>query len=186
MKTASLYFVALIPPEPLKSIVTGLKMNFAHSFHSAHALRSPPHITLLPPFRAADNNLELIEKVLTAVCGETDAFSISIDGFGCFKPRVIYLRPVINQAFESLHRRLSENATTYIGNIVKGSGRPFHPHITLAFKDLKPEMFRKGWVEYKHKSFLAEMSVEGLWLLKHDGKKWQEYKYFHFEGKSLP
>ena len=48
----------------------------------------------------------------------------------------------------------------------------FKPHVTIAYRDLMPEMFSKAWGEYKLKSFNAEFEVDAFYLLQHDTKKW--------------
>lgn len=182
MAPASLFFIALIPSEPLKSALTGLKLGFAETYNCYHALKSPPHITLIPPFRLENEKSELTERILREVCNQTDAFNLIFDGFGCFKPGVIFVRPVESPFLVSFQNQLMNKWRNALGNITKEDGRPFHPHLTVAFKDLKPTMFRKAWEEYSTRSFIAEMTVNGLWLLKHDGKIWWEFKYFQFRG----
>ena len=46
-----LYFIALIPPEPLKDQIQDIKLEVTEKFNSSHSLNAPPHITLLSPFR---------------------------------------------------------------------------------------------------------------------------------------
>jgi 2'-5' RNA ligase len=37
--------------------------------------------------------------------------------------------------------------------------RGFHPHITIAFRDLKKAVFYKAWEEYKSKLFSETLHV---------------------------
>jgi len=46
-----LYFFAVVPPEEIQSSVTDIKQDFKERFNASHALKSPPHITLIPPFK---------------------------------------------------------------------------------------------------------------------------------------
>ena len=48
----------------------------------------------------------------------------------------------------------------------------FHPHMTIAYRDLTPEMFSKAWEEYASKSFTADFEIDAFYLLQHDTKKW--------------
>jgi 2'-5' RNA ligase len=57
---------------------------------------------------------------------------------------------------------------------------PFHPHITLAFRDLKKTMFEAAWNEFKEKSFQTSFVMNAIDLLKHDGKCWHPLHRFHF------
>jgi 2'-5' RNA ligase len=51
MVEEKLYFIAIIPPQPYKEKIAGIKQSFAEIYHVSHALKSPPHITLIPPFK---------------------------------------------------------------------------------------------------------------------------------------
>lgn len=52
----------------------------------------------------------------------------------------------------------------------------FHPHLTLAFRDLKKPEFYKAWEEFKDRKFNAGFVVNSISLLKHDGMQWQLFK----------
>jgi 2'-5' RNA ligase len=62
----------------------------------------------------------------------------------------------------------------------KSATRQFHPHITIAHRDLSKEQFPLVW------SYINEISVEELFLannysiLKHNGQKWTILKSFYF------
>ena len=66
----SLYYIAIVVPEPLQSEITAFKTAIHQRFGAKSALKSPAHITLFPPFRWEISN----EKTLkTAI----DDFSFS-------------------------------------------------------------------------------------------------------------
>ena len=48
----------------------------------------------------------------------------------------------------------------------------FHPHITIAFRDLTERHFNSLWGEVEHKSFSGRFSTESITLLRHNGKMW--------------
>tara|TARA_B100001750_G_C15450997_1_gene568923 strand:- start:996 stop:1277 length:282 start_codon:yes stop_codon:yes gene_type:complete len=50
--------------------------------------------------------------------------------------------------------------------------RRFHPHITIAFRDLTERHFNLLWGEVEHKSFSGRFSTESITLLRHNGKIW--------------
>ena len=65
-KPTALYYIALLPPENIRQEVTALKEHAAEAFHSSKALNSPPHITLIPPFRIEiSREAELLKRVHT-------------------------------------------------------------------------------------------------------------------------
>ena len=51
--------------------------------------------------------------------------------------------------------------------------RPFRPHVSVAFRDLKRSQFRKLWAEVRDKTFTEFFQVTGMALLRHDGRRWQ-------------
>jgi 2'-5' RNA ligase len=48
----------------------------------------------------------------------------------------------------------------------------YHPHITLAFRDLKKDQFALAWNEFNSKKFEATCTVDKFALLKHNGSVW--------------
>ena len=64
------------------------------------------------------------------------------------------------------------NELENISNEVDKSDIGFNPHMTIAYRDLSPELFQQAWHEYKHKKFEAEFEVDAFYLLQHDSKKW--------------
>jgi 2'-5' RNA ligase len=178
-----LYFIALVPPEPHKAEVTSLKKAFEEKHNSKAALKSPPHITLQMPFKMPSYKVSAVELTLINFCSKHKPIQININGFGCFKPRVIFLDVEHNQQLWELQKELSKTlsrAHKIFHSTHKDNG--FHPHMTLAFRDLKPAQFKLAWEEYKEKQFSFNFEATYLSLLKHNGKNWDEYRQFFFAG----
>ncbi len=85
----SLYFIAVLPPEPILTEIRQMKLDVRDRFGSARALRSPAHITLVPPFHADDSSLEQVHEVLAGVAKRTSSFVVELDGFDCFRPSTV-------------------------------------------------------------------------------------------------
>ena len=106
---------------------------------------------------------------------------MEMDGFGAFEPKVIYINVSKDQSLESLHKVLRDfmmrKMSIHNANYKK---RPFKPHLTIAFRDLKKSQFPKAWEFYKHRSFKSACEIDGISLLKHDGKQWQSEREFKF------
>jgi 2'-5' RNA ligase len=171
MNNRVIYFLAIIPAEPLRAKLNALKEEFSKSYHTYHGLKSPPHITLIPPF-SLENKLEkALLRSLAEFAGSCTAFEVSILDYGAFKRRVIYLNIKKNDVLETLHKKLTEKCNTEFGSNIH-LGKPYNPHITLAFRDLSPQMFYKAWKKYEFESFEANFMANSLFLLKHNGKFW--------------
>ena len=171
MKDKSLYFIALIPPEPLRNRIVELKLKFAEKYQTNHALKSPPHITLIPPFNFRNEEEKRIIELLEIFTQTANPFNVTIKGFGTFKPKVIYLDFTENELLNSFQMRLSKEFKDISGLNLK-KGKLFAPHMTLAFRDLSPQMFYRAWEKYKLETFEASFMVKSLFLLKHNGKCW--------------
>ena len=169
-----LYFIAAIPPKHIKLKVSELKRKIAEEFNTFHALKSPPHITLVPPFNFAfDKEKEIFQRIITT-CRKTDAFKIELIDLGAFKPRVIYITITRSEKLEQLHRNLMKHFTEL------ESKRKYNPHLTLAFRDLSPDMFHKAWKKYRSLRFQQDFAVSSIFLLKHNSKFWEVYREFQF------
>lgn len=182
-KNKRLFFIALLPPQEIQDHVTEIKQYFAKHYNSRHALKSPPHVTLQPPFEWPPERLEVLRECLRDFAGEPHRFSIPItlSGFGAFPPRVIYINvlktPELLLVQKDLMARLEDN----LGIVDPVSKRrPFAPHTTVAFKDLSKENFRKGWEEFKGRSLHFEFTAPQLTLLMHNGGRWEINSEFPF------
>jgi 2'-5' RNA ligase len=185
MVEEKLYFIAIIPPQPYKEKIAGIKQSFAEIYHVSHALKSPPHITLIPPFKLNESKEKEVTLFLEKFVENATSFQLVIEDYGSFKPRVIFLKPILNELFKCLYESISSDFYTLFP-VGKASKRPFHPHLTIAFRDLKPNIFYKAWDELKSKRFKAEFIIDRIFLLKHDGRKWQEFREFIFHHCQLP
>lgn len=177
MEDHSLFFIAIIPPQTLREEITKLKAIFSKTFATSHSLKSPPHITLVPPLKLDDAATKGTDEVLKSFCSKRASFNLVINGFGAFAPRVIYLKIGASKDLSALWADLLKHFP------YKGTGRQFTPHITLAFRDLSKKMFHRAWEIYKHDSFVRAFEVSDLVLLKHNGKNWDIYEEYPFQSE---
>ena len=180
-RAEKLLFIALLPPEEIQQYVNGIKQHFAEVYDSRAAQKSPPHITLQPPFKLHLEQLPFLEAKLEQFAPNQFPITLTLSGFSAFKPRVIYINVLRTPQLLALHKEL----TTYLEkslNIVDRSSqtRPFAPHLTVASRDLTKQNFRKAWVEFESQHVHFEFIVPKLTLLIHDRKRWQIGKEFPF------
>ena len=180
-KNKALYFVALIPKEPIRSEIQNLKLDVWEKFNSKGALRSPAHITLHMPFQYREEKQDEIFQCLDQFSINRTPFEITQNGFGCFEPRVIFVNVEKSDSLQELrndlvkHMRLSlklENAD------YKNQG--FHPHMTIAFRDLKKAVFPIAWKHFKNQKIEYSWECHSIFLLKHTGKEWEIFREFDF------
>ena len=176
-----LYFIALLPPQEIQDFATGIKQYFADNYDSKHAFKSPPHITLQPPFEWDSSQIIELEDCLEKFVIGRSSIPIILDGYNAFAPRVIYIDVVQSADLMNLQFELMSNLETNLGIVDKvGKSRGFTPHMTVAFKDLKKSQFKAAWNEFENKELHFEFTASKLTLLNHENKKWNISKEFDF------
>jgi len=187
-KVEKLYFVAIVPPSPIYEEAFEQKVYFKTKYNSKASLNSPPHITLHMPFKWVEKNEDEIVSHLTTFAHENASVAIKLNGFSSFPPRVIFINVEITPELE----RLQKNLTRYFKrqlNLFNANYKelPFHPHLTLAFRDLKKPNYQKAWEEFVSKNYQATFLASKIALLKHSGAVWEIFQEFdlHEAEKTL-
>lgn len=178
------YFLAIVPPPPLRDELARLKQEFSERYHSRAALHSPPHITLHRPFRKTPEEEGQLLQTLEALCLSLiiPPFQLAFRGYGCFRPRVIFIQVSENDSLNLLQERLGEFCKVSL-QVDSVDEHPFHPHLTLAFRDLKRGAFRKAWAEVKDQAYSASFMVDRFALLKHNGKVWEVFSEYKLDRR---
>ena len=132
---AQRYFIALLPDDALQQEVTAFKQTALDRFASGHALKSPPHITLIPPFLQDQEDFSSLQDFTSLLT----PFTVRLNGFNRFDQRVIYIDVQADESLIACQQLLASFCEQNFGT--KTAARPFHPHMTVAFKDLKNAVF---------------------------------------------
>lgn len=179
-----LFFIALLPPIEIQNQITEIKHYFSEQYKSRHALKSPPHITLQPPFKWLMENTAQLEQQLSLFAQNYSPIPIMLSGFNAFAPRVIYVDVIKTPELLVIHRDLLNYLEQHL-NIIDAVAkkRPFSPHMTVAFKDLTRPAFKAAWSEFEQRSIHFEFTTPQLTLLIHNGQKWNIKAEFPF-GKT--
>jgi 2'-5' RNA ligase len=170
------YFLAIIPPQPVYDEAQVLKKYFKDNFNSKASLNSPPHITLHMPFRWKEKKEVLLIEKLNQFSTQQSPFLLSLDRFGAFAPRVIYLNVQANEQLLTFQKELERycKISFQLFNANR-LDQPFRPHLTLAFRDLKKEVFDHAWNSVRHQDFKRDWVVDSFYLLKSDGHVWHAF-----------
>ncbi len=177
---ANLYLIALIPPPALREKVRELKEEIRDRFGAGHALKTPAHITLQMPFRLESETEPLLLELLAGWSRQQRPFPVKLLGFGSFPPRVIFIRIADHKPVSALESSLRAVLAGAEHLRIETSSLPFHPHMTIATRDLREQAFDQAWVEFKDRPFEAAFEVHSLFLLKHNGQFWEVYREFKF------
>lgn len=179
--TYELFFIAIVPDLINQEKINEIKKYFEEHYNSRHSLRSPPHITLQMPFKWKKGKENILEQVLEKFVLERNAFELELHGYSAFAPRVIYIDVEDSNPLYALQKDLSQSLRHEL-KIVNDSykNKGFHPHITVAFRDLSKPNFSKAWKEFESKEFSGSFISSSVSLLRHNGKTWDVYKNFSY------
>ena len=169
-----LYFIAIVPPEPIKSEVFGLKERCAAEYNTRAALRSPPHITLHMPFKLNSDKVLFLQEKLNQRLNDFSVFKVALEDFGSFPPRVIFVRVNESSSLTELHgitKEVMRNEFHILSQDYKDG--KFHPHMTIAFRDLRKSEYYRAWDKFKEEKYSSEFKCEEINLLEHNGKYWE-------------
>lgn len=134
-----------------------------------------------PPFEWDGDKLTDLEECLQQFVTGRESISVTLNGYNAFAPRVIYIDVVQTPELMDLQADLIADVEKYLGIVDKlGKSRGFTPHMTVAFKDLKVNNFRKAWMDFKNRELHFEFTARNLTLLKHENQRWNVIKEFDF------
>jgi len=178
-----LYFIALIPPSPIYDDALGLKLYFKENYNSKASLNSPPHITLHMPFRWKEKKEVELALRLDEYIRRFGPIKVCLDNYSSFPPKVIFINVVKTEPLEALQRGIQRFCKKEL-NLFNANYKEqaFHPHLTLAFRDLKKPNYKKAWEEFENREYKAEFIADRIALLKHNGRVWGVFKEFNLES----
>lgn len=178
MSAKQKYFLAIIPPEPVFSQAETIKKDVSVKYNNKSALRSPAHITLHMPFEWELKKESLLIDALNKFKFNQN-LTLRLKNYGCFEPKVVFIDVERNQVLNDLQKSLIQHVKTELGIFNESDNlRAYHPHLTIAFRDLKKSDFYLMMEEYRTKQFDAEFTTHQYCLLKHTGKIWEIFRCF--------
>ncbi|MBB2149552.1 2'-5' RNA ligase family protein [Pedobacter gandavensis] len=172
------YLIAILPPKELAIEIDNIRQLCSHRFNVFKALRPPVHITL----RYIDELEESYEpKLITSLSAARNfkPFIQHLHNFSGFqKAKAIYVAATANKQIDNLYTQIINHTKPFCKNA--SGGRT--PHITIAYRDVTPDLYLEIMEYYKKQTFQADFEVNQFSLLKHDGIRWNVLKHYH----SLP
>ena len=174
MQKENLYFIAVIPPGDICREIEIFKRDFAERFAAKEALKNVAHITLKAPFKLPVEQHGRLAEWFNNLSIEEVPFGLRLKDFDCFIDNlVIFIKPEPNILLTTLQKSIIRQFVPAFPNIrVSRLELKFHPHITVAYRDLTAGQFADAWSEYRNKKYAASFMVNEFYLLQHDTKRW--------------
>ncbi len=167
-----MYYLALVAPDEIDRQLMIWKNRMKDIYQSVIALRSPAHITLIPPFWMDAGLEEEMKLAIDSFSKIQQAAEIKLDGFSCFKPSTIFVNVIQHDWLINIKTDLEEVLITQKLFPLKKDSRTFHPHITIASRDLHKKQFEEAFPYFENKKYSAKWKPEGISLLRHNKKNW--------------
>ena len=169
----NMYFVAIVcPPETDKNVLQ-FKNWMNEQFGCVVALKSPAHITLIPPFWLDEDKEKKLQETLQNFTSVVNELEIQLDGFSKFGKRVLFIRVLENPDLNKIKNETEYHFANSFGDVIEKDDRAFHPHITIANRDLKPGDLEKAWEKFEKKVFKESFRSKTISLLKLIAGKWK-------------
>ena len=168
----NMYFIALVAPEEIDQQVLKWKNFFKERYECSVALKSPAHITIIPPFwmnEELENDLINSIREFSIINAK---FEITLQNFEAFQPKVIFVQVVKSEILNGLYQSFADFIISLNKFPIKKEDRHFHPHVTLATRDLYKKAFQEAWEIFSKKKYGAIWIVNGISLLRHNKKNW--------------
>lgn len=177
----NMYYVAIVAPAEINQQILKWKNFFKEKYNCLVGLKSPAHITLLPPFWMKDELEASLITDITKFSATQNRFEITLKDFGAFKPRTIFVDVPKNERLNDLHNTFVDFINRKNNYSIKKDDRPSHPHVTLATRDLYKKAFFEAWEIFSVKKYEATWVVNGISLLRHNKKNWDVIFTSQFE-----
>jgi 2'-5' RNA ligase len=169
-----LHLWAVVPPPDLEQQIDAIRKEFSANFNAVAALKPPVHITLYKPFSVPVPDVRKHIEKLRRWVGIQPSFHIELKNFGFFEQKspVAFIDVVANAELSDLNTGIASETKKLFG-LEDRSRQQFHPHFTIGYKDISPEVFPEVKRAYNRRPFHAGFDVKHLALFRHNGKKWE-------------
>jgi len=113
----------------------------------------------------------LFQDVASLASGYS-SFTIRTKDFSAFQPRTIFIDIEKTEWLNKLKDTVDAFFKLNSFYKIKIDSRPFHPHVTIATRDLFKKTFSEAWPIFEKETFKEEWDAGGLSVLRHNKKTW--------------
>jgi 2'-5' RNA ligase len=167
-----MYYVAILCPPGIDKEILGFKNFMKDRFGCTAALKSPAHITMVTPFWFEETREDELQQTLQSFASDLNDLQIQLNGFSHFNKRVLFVNIEDNPGIEEIRNQAERHFIGSLGDAIRKDDRPFHPHVTIATRDMKPGDFTEAWEHFSRKEFMTSFQTGTINLLKLDPDRW--------------
>lgn len=177
----NLFLVCLIPPVSIVEDIDVIRTDLSERFNVLESLKRPAHITLYNPVKISSGAAELSFFKALESASFANPFIQVIKNYHSFAPHTIYINVDQNEGIMQLQSQIKK-ALRPLNLWPQKENSKFTPHLTIAFKDVKPNVYAEIIDDLKDKKFKREFLVGSFSVYKHIDKKWRPYKEYPFKN----
>lgn len=182
MNESSLYFLAIMIPEPYSAAITRIKENIRDEYGCSHALKTVPHITLIAPFSSNDAAVKNWCESVSSKFQNHQALSFRLHDFDHFRKDVLFIRVKTDDEVLAFQRKLQAEYELFF-NKKNLPYNEWHPHVTIAHRDMDETTFHDLWQKFRNRKYHAEFDTIECVLLKRAGQQWKPFLKCTFNTK---
>lgn len=169
----NMYYIAIVAPEEINKEVLKWKNFMKERFGCVVALRSPAHITLVPPFWMDPGLEKELASEIEAFSKTEQSFDLELKDFSSFPPRVVFVNPLPSSRLTEIQESLMKRLMAAKKFPLEKDERAYHPHLTIATRDLYKRAYYEAWEVFSKKEYHANWKVLGISLLRNNNKIWE-------------
>src|SRR5687768_7906547 len=92
-----MYYMAIVLPEVLNKEVLSYKQYMLDKYNCKVGLKSPAHLTVVPPYWMDRDKEEELLHLLDQHCQKEQSFPITTKNFSAFKPRTLFIDVAVDE-----------------------------------------------------------------------------------------
>ncbi len=180
------YFWVFLPSDPAQGQVRAVQTELHDRFGLKKALLPPVHISFPAEAPVPPDQVARLLEISLSFARRSGPIPVELTGFQAFGNRTISLKVRDNEPFRSFWRPFRAKLMAEFGFSAKAVESTVNPHVTVAFRDLTPEIFAILWPELRDRSFHASFVLHALHLYKYGPyRRWIHIAELPLSGENV-
>lgn len=173
--TQQTHFIGVLLPEDITLTLEDCRryMNQAYGCKSGH--KTPIHVTLVPPFALQEefSTRDLVSAIEKYVLPQNLGFLAHIENFDAFGDRTIFANVISSEKWTKLRDETVKAILKTCPGCTKKDQRPFHPHGTIANRDIPLGVMKKALETMNELNLVEDFPVDNITIFERQGFCWE-------------